>query len=98
MKSIDKKTLKSIANKLMFDMEDSQYDTLLDEFSTIIKQMELIGEIEGVDEVTPMTFPYEVYTSLLREDVVEQPLNRDDALKNANDVVDGQIRLPKVVG
>ena len=98
MKSIDKNTLKSIANKLMFDMEDSQYDTLLQEFDTIIKQMELIGEIEGVDEAIPMTFPYEVYTSLLREDVVEQPLDRDEALKNASDVVDGQIRLPKVVG
>jgi aspartyl/glutamyl-tRNA(Asn/Gln) amidotransferase C subunit len=98
MKPIDKKTLKSIANKLMFDMEDSQYDTLLEEFSTIIEQMQLIGEIEGVDDATPMTFPYEVYTSLLREDVVEQPLDRDEALKNASDVVDGQIRLPKVVG
>ncbi len=98
MKPIDKKTLKSIANKLMFDMEDSQYDTLLEEFSTIIEQMQLIGEIEGVDDATPMTFPYEVYASLLREDVVEQPLDRDEALKNASDVVDGQIRLPKVVG
>jgi aspartyl/glutamyl-tRNA(Asn/Gln) amidotransferase C subunit len=71
---------------------------LLEEFSTIIEQMQLIGEIEGVDDATPMTFPYEVYTSLLREDVVEQPLDRDEALKNASDVVDGQIRLPKVVG
>ena len=34
----------------------------------------------------------------LREDVVEKPLDRDVALKNASDVVDGQIRLPKVVG
>lgn len=98
MKSIDKDTLKSIANKLMFDMEDSQYDTLLEEFGVIIRQMHLIGEIEGVDEANPMTFPYEVYTSFLREDIVEQPLDRDLALKNASDVVDGQIRLPKVVG
>jgi len=58
----------------------------------------LISEIEGVDDVEPMTFPYEIKTAFLREDVASEPLNRDEALKNAGDVVEGQIRLPKVVG
>ena len=35
---MDKDTLVMLANKLMFTMEDSEYDTLLDEFDTIIKQ------------------------------------------------------------
>jgi Asp-tRNA(Asn)/Glu-tRNA(Gln) amidotransferase C subunit len=34
----------------------------------------------------------------LREDVAETPLDRDEALKNAGNVQDGQIKLPKVVG
>lgn len=98
MKTVDKKVLKGAANKLMFDMEDSQYDTLLEEFDVIVEQMKLISEIPGVDGVKPMTFPFEVTTSYLREDVATEPLPRDEALKNASDVVDGQIRLPKVVG
>ena len=98
MKTVDKNVLKGAANKLMFDMEESEYDTLLEEFDVIIKQMKLISEIPGLDEIQPMTFPFKVTTSYLREDIATEPLPRDTALKNASDVVDGQIRLPKVVG
>jgi len=98
MKSVDKQMLKEAANKLMFDMEDSQYETLLKEFSVVLNNMELIGKIKGVDDATPMTFPFEVSNDFLREDVAVEPLKRDEALKNASEVVEGQIRLPKVVG
>ena len=98
MKTVTKEVLKEAANKLMFDISEEQTDMLLNEFDIIVKQMELIGDIEGVDDAEPMTFPFDVTNSYLREDVAGEPLNRDDALKNAKDVVDGQIRLPKVVG
>ena len=108
MKNVNKETLKTAANKLMFDMSEEQYDNLLNEFDVIISQMNLIGDIEGsqmnligdiegVDEVEPMTFPFDVTTTYLREDVSSKPLSREEALKNAKDVVDGQIRLPRVV-
>ena len=97
MKTVTKEVLKTTANKLMFDMSDEQYENLVDEFSILMKQMELIGEIEGVDNVEPMTFPFDVTNSFLREDEPETPVDRDEILKNAHDVVDGQIRLPKVV-
>ena len=42
---ITKEKLKVYANKLMFDMEDSEYETLLKEFDVILKQMGKIGEI-----------------------------------------------------
>lgn len=98
MKEINKNVLKEASEKLMFKMEEDQYDTLLKEFEVITKQMSLISDIPGVDDVQPMTFPYAVKTTFLREDVASVPLNRDEALKNAGDVVEGQIRLPKVVG
>lgn len=98
MKKVNKDVLKEAANKLMFDMSDEQYDTLLEEFDIITKQMVLISEIPGVDDVDPMTFPFDVATTFLREDVPAEPLPREEALKNAKDVVDGQVRLPKVVG
>ena len=98
MKPVNKQVLKESANKSMFTMEEKEYDTLLEEFNTLLKQIEIIGDIPGVDEVDPMSFPFEVSTSYLREDEVEEPLSSEEALKNASDVKDGQIRLPKVVG
>lgn len=98
MKTVNKDILKASANKLMFDMSDEQYDTLLAEFDTFLKQLELLNEVPHIDEVEPMTFPFEVSSNCLREDVAEKPLNKDEALKNSGDVVNGQIRLPKVVG
>ncbi len=98
MKAVNTELLKDIAHKLMFDMNEEQYDTLLKEFDTVMQQMELISEIKGIDDAEPMTFPFNVTTSYLREDVTSKPLDRDEALKNASDVIEGQIRLPKVVG
>jgi aspartyl-tRNA(Asn)/glutamyl-tRNA(Gln) amidotransferase subunit C len=98
MIKITKETLKEAAEKLMFTMSEAEYQILLQEFESIIKQMEFISDIEGVDDAIPMTFPFEVTTDYLREDEPDEPLSREDALKNAKDVVDGQIRLPKVVG
>ena len=98
MKNVDKKLLAQAASSLMFEMNDKELDTLLEEFNIILKQMELIGKIDGVDSASPMTFPFDVSNSFLREDEPTAPLVQEDSLKNASDVVDGQIRLPKVVG
>lgn len=98
MKEITKEVLKDAATRLMFDMSEEQYDTLEKEFEIMIRQMQLIGEIEGVDECTPMTFPFDVSTNFLREDEAIEPLNKEEVLANAKDVYEGQIKLPKVVG
>lgn len=97
MKPVNKDILKEAAHKLLFEMNDDEYETLLKEFEVISKQMELISQIDGVDDVEPMTFPYPVFTDVLREDVVEPTLDRDETLKNTSEVVDGMIKLPKVV-
>ena len=98
MKKVDMQLLKQSANNLMFDMAESEYITLLEEFSVVIRQMELISTIPGLDDVEPMTFPFDVSTDYLRVDEAVSPLSQEEALHNASDVVDGQIRLPKVVG
>ena len=97
MKPVSKEVLKTAASKMMFEMDDNQYDQLIKELNIFLKQVDLIGDIPHIDEVTPMTFPFEVTNSYLREDKVEEPLSQEEALKNASDVKDGQIRLPKVV-
>lgn len=98
MKKIDKETLVDASNRLLFSMSDEQYETLLEEFDVLTKQMGLIGQIEGLDEFEPMTFPFDVTTDFLRDDVAVEPLSQEDTLKNAGNVMEGQIKLPKVVG
>ncbi|MCD8203795.1 MAG: Asp-tRNA(Asn)/Glu-tRNA(Gln) amidotransferase subunit GatC [Coprobacillus sp.] len=97
MKEVNIDVLKNVANSLMFDMSEDEYRLLEGEFNTIIKQMELIHNIKGVNEISPMTFPYEVTTSTLREDEPSDVISTEDALKNAKDVIENQIRIPRVL-
>ena len=97
MKPVSKEVLQIAASKMMFEMSDSQYNALIKELNVFLKQVDLIGQIPNIDDVEPMTFPFDVTTTYLREDVVKTPLTNEEALKNATDVKDGQIRLPKVV-
>lgn len=94
---MDKETLIMLANKLMFTMNDSEYETLVDEFDTIIKQMDLIGKIDGIDSVEPMVYPFLLNDVVLREDVVSDELEIDDILVNSGSNLYNQVRLPKVV-
>ena len=98
MEPINKEILKTAASKLMLDLSDSQCDKLLVEFSKFQKQLDYISEIPNVDDAEPMVFPFDVVNSYLREDVVEEPLTQEEALKNSSDVENGQVRLPRVVG
>ena len=51
---VSKAKLKDYAAKLMFDMDDSEYETLQEEFRTILKQMDLIENIPNIKDVQPI--------------------------------------------
>ena len=94
---MDKDTLVMLANKLMFTMDDSEYDMLLEEFDTMIKQMDLIGKIDGIENVEPMSYPFPLEDVVLREDTVIDELEIDDILTNSGSNLYNQVKLPKVV-
>lgn len=97
MKEYNIEVLKDAAHRLLFDMSEEQYATLLNEFDIVTTQMKLIGQDKRVDQYEPMVFPFECTTSYLREDVPGTPLDREEAIKNAHNKTGGQIKLPKVV-
>lgn len=97
MKDYNIEVLKDAAKRLLFDMSESEYETLLKEFDIVTKQMDIIGSNKDIDKYEPMAFPFECTTSFMREDIPEEPLSREDALKNSKRKVGGQIKLPKVV-
>lgn len=95
---VTKENLKDYAAKLMFDMDDQGYDRTLEEFETVEKHMALIGEIDGIDEIEPMTFPYVIYHATLREDIDKKCLTNEEVLANSKDTKANQVKVPKVVG
>ena len=98
MEKITKENIENYALKLMFKMKEGEYDTFEKEFETIIKHMDLIGEIDGIENVEPLVFPL-VYNDVnLRKDKYESTLTTEDAVRNAKEVVYDEVKVPKVVG
>lgn len=95
-KNMDKETLKMLADKLMFTMREEEYETLAEEFKVILKQMDLIGNIENIERVSPMVYPHEGVVAL-REDLVLEELPIEDILCNSGSNLYNQVKLPKVV-
>ena len=94
---ITKEKLKNYAGKLMFDMDDAEYETLQKEFDVILKQMDLIGNIENISDVEPMTFPFELDSVELRNDEDSRNIEIEEALSNTGSKKGREIRVPKVV-
>jgi len=94
-----KDKLEILAKKLMFEMEEDEYKTLLSEFDVILKQMDLIDKIEDIDSVSPMTYPFdlELDDSYLREDISSNEICFDDMKVNVKDYDSNMVKVPKVV-
>lgn len=95
--NITKENLKEYAEKLMFRLEEEQYDTLLKEFDIILEQMKLIEDIKEIDGIEPMTFPFELDNVKPREDEKIEVIDTEIALSNAKEKVGTEVKVPKVV-
>lgn len=97
MLKTDKKTLRECAENLKFELDEEQLDLLVEEFDLIIAQMSYLGEIEGIDDVDPLTFPIKAHRTFLAEDEPEEPLTNEEALKNTKNKLGNQVKIPKVL-
>jgi len=96
MEKYSKEYFKSLANQMMFDLNDKEIEELQEEFEDLLVQMEVLNKID-TDGVEPMVYPFEEPTFYLREDVVTHVSDVKDILANAPKVLDDQIIVPKVV-
>lgn len=96
---ITRDVLDKLAKKLMFKMNEEEYQTLESEFDIILKQMEFIDKIDGIENVNPMTFPFdlELDDSDLREDIYNNDIDFNDMVINVKDYDDNRVKVPKVV-
>ena len=98
MQKITKENIQDYALKLMFKMKEEEFDSFEKEFVTILKHMDLIGQIDGIEKVEPMVFPFINKDAKLRKDVANSALTTEDAIKNAHETIYDEIKVPKVVG
>jgi aspartyl-tRNA(Asn)/glutamyl-tRNA(Gln) amidotransferase subunit C len=63
------------------------------------KILTYVGQLHEIDTegVEPCRFVSKYLTGNLREDVVEQPLSREQFLANAPEQIGGMIRIPPVL-
>ena len=96
---ITRDVLDKLAKKLMFKMNEEEYQTLESEFDIILKQMEFIDKIDGIENVNPMTFLFdlELADNDLREDICNNEIDFNDMVINVKDYDDNRVKVPKVV-
>lgn len=94
MNNID---FKNLAKQMMFDLNESEIESLKDDFIFLNQLLALLDEID-TEGLETMIYPFEQETSFLREDTGEKPQEIEDVMKNAQRVKDNMICLPKVIG
>ena len=97
MSKFTKEIVDDLANKLLIGLTPEENEMVLDEFEIIDKSIDIINEIEGIENIEPMTHALDDFEVDLREDLSLESIKIDDALKNAGAVEGREIEVPKVV-
>lgn len=97
MQKFTKEMVNDYADKLLIGLTEEENKMVLDEFEVIDKDIALVTEIDNIEIIEPMTHTLDNFVYELREDVIEESINIDDALKNCDDYINDEVRVPKVV-
>ena len=93
---ITKEEIKKIASLAKINISDDELDNYSDQISKILEYMSTLNDVDTskVDEFSNQLFGN---SQLLREDIVEESLNRDDVLKLAPDSDGVYFKVPKII-
>ena len=98
MNKFTKEMVDNYAEKLLIGLSDEENEMVLNEFDAIDANIDLINQIDGIQEVEPMTHALDDFVYELREDEIEESVSIEDLLSNSDDTEDREIVVPKVVG
>ena len=96
---MNKDKLDNLAKRLMFEMNDDEYKTLISEFDVTLRQMEFIGNIKDIEKVEPMFYPFdlELDDGYLRNDTYNNEIDFNDMKVNVMEYEGSKVKVPKVV-
>ena len=98
MGKFTKEMVDDYADKLLIGLTEEENKMVLEEFDIIDKQIDIINEIDGIENVVPMTHALDDFDYVLREDEVEDSVPIDELLSNCDDTDGSEVKVPRVVG
>ena len=98
MSKFTKEMVDDYAKKLLIELTPEENEMVLDEFDYIDANINLINEIKGIEDVTPMTHALDDFECELREDVAVESIPIEELLRNADETDGREIEVVKVVG
>lgn len=91
--SIDKEKIKHLANLARLDIKDNEIEKYAKEINDIFGIIDSLKQID-TEKITDHILPV---TNRFREDKVIHSQNIDDTLKNAPEVENNFIKMPKII-
>ena len=91
---IDDATVRHVARLARLRLDDAEEAVMREELSGILQHIDAIRAMD-LDGVEPTTHVIEV-ENVLRPDEPRPSLPRDEALREASDVVDGSFGVPRM--
>ncbi|WP_270182719.1 Asp-tRNA(Asn)/Glu-tRNA(Gln) amidotransferase subunit GatC [Alkalihalobacillus sp. CinArs1] len=95
MSRITNEQVKHVANLARLEMDESEVEKFTTQLDDIISMAEQLNELD-TENVEPTTHVLDL-KNVLREDKVQPWLSREDALKNAPDQENGQVKVPSIL-
>ncbi len=92
---IDKKTIEYIANLSRIELSDQEKEVFIYQLSDILSYIEKLNEL-NTENIKPMAYSMST-TNVFREDKLEPPIPREDALNNAPSKAGVFFKVPKVI-
>ena len=92
---IDKQLISKLEHLARLELSDQEAARLTDDLNRILEMVEKLQELD-TSEIEPLVYINED-VNVLREDVIEGQVGREEALRNAPDHDDVHFKAPKVI-
>jgi aspartyl-tRNA(Asn)/glutamyl-tRNA(Gln) amidotransferase subunit C len=93
--TLTREEVEHIADLARLGLTEDEKDTLRTQLSAILDYFQVLQQLD-TDSVQPTTTAIPSQ-NVMREDIVEPCMPRDDVLANASDTVDGYVRVRAVL-
>ena len=92
---IDRKDIEYIANLSRIELSGHEKELFIHQLSDILSYIEKLSKL-NTENIKPMAYSMNT-TNVFREDKLELPISREDALSNAPSTMGVFFKVPKVI-
>ena len=95
MTKLTKEEVQAVANRAMLEITEEEAEMFAGDLSSVIAYADKLNELD-TENVIPMTHALQ-QMNVMREDVVENVLAREDMLESVKDHQAGEILVPTIL-